>query len=117
MMIAAECDQHNGLHITSDNIYVEIVRPDGTPCAPGEPGQIVLTDLHNYGMPFLRYKVGDTGSFKEGLCSCGRGLPLLNVVDGRVLDVIRTPSGKIVSGAFFPHFLKDFPEIHLYQIV
>ncbi len=116
MMIGAECDRHTGLHVTSDNLYVEVVR-NGQLCEPGELGDIVLTDLHNFGMPLIRYKVGDAGSWKGRDCPCGRGLPLLNVVEGRTLDLISTPSGKLVSGEFFPHLLKDFQEIRAYQIV
>jgi len=116
MLIGAECDRHEGLHVSIDNLYVEIVR-DGRPCAPGESGDILLTDLHNYGMPLIRYRVGDVGSWKGLACSCGRGLPLLNVVEGRVLDVIRTPAGKTVPGEFFPHLLKDFHSVRTYQII
>lgn len=116
MMIGAECERHNGLHVTADNLYVEIVR-DGHPCEPGETGEVLLTDLHNYGMPLIRYRIGDAGSWKGKDCPCGRGLPLMNVVEGRVLDLIRTPSGRVVSGEFFPHLLKDFAAIHRYQVV
>jgi phenylacetate-CoA ligase len=116
MMIAAECHQHRGLHVTADNLYVEVVQ-GGRLCAPGERGEILLTDLHNYGMPLIRYKVGDVGSWAEHGCACGRGLPLLNVVEGRTLDLIRTPGGRVISGEFFPHLLKDFASIRRYQIV
>jgi len=116
MLIGAECDRHNGLHVTAEHLYVEVVR-DGTPCGPGEMGEILLTDLHNYGMPLIRYKVGDVGSWKEGTCPCGRGLPLLNVVEGRTLDLIRTPSGRVIAGEFFPHLFKDFASIRRFQVV
>ena len=116
MMIAAECEQHSGLHITADNVYVELTR-NGQLCEPGEAGELLLTDLHNYGMPLIRYKVGDVGSWKGHDCRCRRGLPLLNVVEGRTLDLISTPSGRVISGEFFPHLLKDFSWIRRYQIV
>jgi phenylacetate-CoA ligase len=95
---------------------VEIVR-DGRPCAPGEVGEVLITDLHNYGMPLIRYRVGDLASWKAGGCPCGRGLPLLEEVHGRSLDVIRTPEGKTVSGVFFPHLFKDAPGIARYQVI
>jgi phenylacetate-coenzyme A ligase PaaK-like adenylate-forming protein len=116
MMIGAECDQHRGLHVTADNLLVEVVQ-GGRACGPDERGEILLTDLHNYGMPLIRYKVGDAGSWSEHTCPCGRGLPLLNVVEGRTLDLIRTPSGRVISGEFFPHLLKDFASIRRYQVV
>ena len=116
MMIGAECERHEGLHVTSDNVYVEIVS-NGHACGPGETGEILLTDLHNYGMPLIRYKVGDLGSWKGVSCSCGRGLPLMNVVEGRVLDVIVTPDGRAISGEFFPHLMKDFAAIRTFQVI
>jgi phenylacetate-CoA ligase len=116
MMIGAECEMHSGLHVTADNVYVEVVR-DGRLCQPGESGDILLTDLHNYGMPLIRYKVGDVGSWKEGVCACGRGLPLLNVVEGRTLGLITTPEGRVVAGEFFPHLMKDFSVIRAFQVI
>jgi phenylacetate-CoA ligase len=116
MLIGAECEQHRGLHVTADNLYVEVVR-DGQLCEPGERGEVLLTDLYNYGMPLIRYKVGDTGSWQGFDCPCGRGLPLLSVVEGRTLDLIRTPDGRVIAGEFFPHLLKDYPSIRRYQVL
>lgn len=116
MMIGAECDQHSGLHVTVDNLYVEIVR-NGQPCEPGELGEVLLTDLHNYAMPLIRYKVGDVASWKGADCRCGRGLPLMNSVEGRALDLISTPSGRVISGVFFPHLFKDFGWIRQFQVI
>ncbi|HTE20279.1 MAG TPA: phenylacetate--CoA ligase family protein [Armatimonadota bacterium] len=116
MMIGAECDRHEGLHVTADNLFVEVVR-NGQLCEPGETGEILLTDLHNYGMPLIRYRVGDLGAWKGQDCSCGRGLPLLKGIEGRTLDAIATPSGRLISGVFFPHLFKDFPSIRTYQVI
>ena len=116
MMIGAECEHHSGLHATVDNVYIEVVK-DGRLCGPGEVGDILLTDLHNYGMPLIRYRVGDLGSWNGGTCRCGRGLPLLNPIEGRVLDVVRTASGRVISGALFPHFFKDFAGVRTFQVV
>src|SRR5688572_19629487 len=77
MMIGAECEQHTGLHVTADNLYVEVLR-GGAPCEPGQVGEVVITDLHNYGFPLIRYRIGDAASWRGEPCSCGRGLPLLN---------------------------------------
>jgi phenylacetate-CoA ligase len=116
MIIGAECPEHSGLHVAADNLYVEFAR-DGIPCEPDESGEVLLTDLHNYGMPLIRYRVGDVGSWNGNACRCGRGLPLMNALEGRTLDFIRTPSGRLVSGAFFPHFLKDFPTVRAFQVL
>lgn len=117
MLIGAECEKHEGLHQSMENLIIEVVKKDGTPAAPGETGRILITDLHNYGMPFIRYEIGDLGILSKRECSCGRGLTLLEDVVGRTLDVIRTPEGKVVPGEFFPHLLKDFPEIYRFQVI
>jgi phenylacetate-CoA ligase len=68
----------------------EIVRPDGTPAAPGEMGEVVLTGLVNYAMPLIRYRVGDTARFAAGPCSCGRGMPVIEEIGGRLDDFVYT---------------------------
>jgi len=80
------------------------------------PSHIIVTDLHNYGMPFIRYEIGDLGSLKDGRCACGRGLPRLLGIEGRVLDTLRTADGRIVPGEFFPHLLKEIPEFARYRV-
>lgn len=117
MLIAAECEKHEGLHVSAENLIVEVVRDDGTPAGEGETGRIVVTDLHNYGMPFIRYEIGDLAIATCRACSCGRGLPLLADVVGRQLDMLRTPEGKMIPGEFFPHLLKDFPDIYRFQVI
>jgi len=116
MLIAAECEMHDGMHISADNLYVEILR-DNEPVSPGEIGEVIITDLHNYGMPFIRYKIGDLAAPSDKKCPCGRGLPLIKSVEGRLLDVIVTPEGKILPGALFPHLMKEFEEVERYQVV
>jgi len=113
-LIAMECDR-GGLHLSADNLYVEILR-HGQPAAPGELGQVIVTDLHNYGMPFIRYELGDLATTRADACPCGRGLPLLGEVHGRIPDTIQTPDGKLISGIFFPHLLKEFGWIEQFQV-
>ncbi|MBL4574587.1 MAG: phenylacetate--CoA ligase family protein, partial [Opitutaceae bacterium] len=116
MLIAAECEQHEGLHVTMDNLLVEILK-DGKPAQPGETGEVVITDLHNYGMPFIRYKNGDVAVQGNKPCSCGRGLPLIKDIDGRKMDEIIATDGKIISGGYFPHLMKEFSAINKYQVI
>jgi phenylacetate-CoA ligase len=113
--IAHECEAREGLHINCESMVVETVR-DGKPCSPGEPGNILLTSLTNYGMPFIRYEVGDIGVLTDRECSCGRGLPMLSQVIGRVHDVIITADGEYLPGEFFPHLFKDFEGIKKYRV-
>jgi len=81
--IAAECEMHTGYHISAENVVLEFVR-DGEHVAAGEDGVILVTSLRNFGMPFIRYVIGDVGKPSDDVCSCGRGLPLLASVEGRV---------------------------------
>jgi phenylacetate-CoA ligase len=117
MLIGAECDRHEGLHLTSENLFVEVVDDDGTPTPAGREGNVVITDLHNYGMPFIRYANGDRAVAGFETCSCGRGLPLLKKVVGRQLDILVTPDGRRIPGEFFPHLVKDFAAIRQFQVV
>lgn len=104
-LIAMECER-GGLHISADNLIVECLR-HGQPAGPGEPGQLLITDLHNYGFPLLRYQIGDVGALRADACSCGRGLPLLEAVHGRIPDTLQSPDGRLISGIFFPHLLRS----------
>jgi phenylacetate-CoA ligase len=119
MLIASECEAHSGLHVHAENIVAEIVHDDDllSPGA-GKAGELVITDLHNYGMPFIRYKIGDLGIPSDVKnCPCGRGLPLIEDVEGRLLDMILTRDGRMVPGEFFPHLAKEFPEIKQFEVV
>lgn len=105
MLIAAECEAHQGLHLSMENLIVElVVREGGTerPAEQGELGEVVLTDLHNYGAPFIRYVTGDLAvQLPAGRCACGRSLSRLERVEGRATDTLRDGAGRAVSGLFF----------------
>lgn len=116
MLIAAECEQHRGLHVNADHLVVELRQPAGS-MADVRSGEVVITDLFNYGMPFVRYANGDRATASTQHCACGRGLPMLAQVDGRVLDTIRTPDGHVLPGEFFPHMLKDVSGLQRFQLV
>ncbi len=117
MLIGAECPEHRGLHLSQENLYVEILNDDGQPTPAGHEGNVVITDLFNDSLPFIRYVNGDRAVAGFDLCPCGRGLPLLKKVVGRQLDTLETPDGRKVPGEFFPHLLKEFPCIRRFQVV
>ena len=117
MLIASECERHSGLHLTAEHLIVEVLDDERRPVPPGSEGNLVVTDLFNLGMPFVRYAIGDRGVIAGGTCACGRGLPLLQEVTGRVSDLLTSPDGRVVTGLFFPHLLKDFPEVGEFQVV
>ncbi len=117
MLIGAECEKHHGLHLSLENLLVEVLDDDGSPTPAGQEGNVVVTDLFNYGMPFIRYVNGDRAVAGFEMCSCGRGLPLLKQVVGRQLDTLDTPDGRKIPGEFFPHLIKEFPTIRRFQVV
>ena len=101
MLMGAECEQHDGLHMSFENLVVEIL-VDGRPARPGEVGEVVITDLHNRGMPFIRYVNGDLATaLAPAPCSCGRTLPRLGPVEGRVTETLVDGTGARVSGLVF----------------
>lgn len=112
-IIAAECETHDGLHINSDGLIVEI-----GPAEAGEPGPLLITDLVNHAMPLIRYEIGDMADWKTGPCDCGRGLPRLDKVHGRSTDFLYTPEGKAVSGvSILDTFTIHIPGIKQVQII
>lgn len=116
MLIASECGQRDGLHLSADHLAVELVDLQAGP--NGERiGEIAVTDLHNYGMPLLRYANGDLAVAGEKTCACGRGLPLLRKVEGRKLDTLRTPAGHLLPGEFIVYAFLGIPCIKRYQVV
>jgi len=115
-IVAQECGARAGLHVLATHKVVEIVR-DGAPASPGEPGHIVLTDLKNFAMPLIRYRIEDVGRAVEGACPCGRGLPLIGPVDGRAVDIIVSPSGRLLHGTFFNPWFSKVGGVRRWQIV
>jgi len=115
MLLASECERHQGLHITADQLILETVDAAGRPVV-GTPGRVLITDLHNYGMPFVRYENGDLAVIDPEPCNCGRGLPLLKYVEGRVADVVRLPDGRRLTGLYFVHMFKDLSAARFYKI-
>ncbi len=117
MLIGAECERHCGLHVSMENLLVEVLDDEGLPTPAGEEGNVVITDLFNYGMPFIRYVNGDRAVATAEHCPCGRGLSLLKKITGRRLDVLETPDGRKIPGEFFPHLFKEFPAVRRFQVL
>ena len=117
-LIASECERHEGLHMNLDTLIIETLR-DGVPAKPGETGAIHVTDLSNYAMPFIRYRVGDVGVIAKKKCSCKRTFPLFETLEGREADYVVTPEGEYVSGISltenFAMYLKEVKQIQLVQ--
>lgn len=117
-LIACECEQHRGLHLNADHVVTEFLRDDDTPCAPGEDGRLVVTELVNRGQPLVRYELGDRGVPGDRRCACGRGLPLMEQVTGRTADFLRAEGGFRVQGiSIIENTLTKLPGIRQMQVV
>jgi len=117
-LIASQCEVRGGLHVNSDCLLVEILDADGHPCAPGEVGRVVVTDLTNRAMPLFRYEVGDMAAWSAQPCPCGRTLPVLEKIEGRVADYVVTRSGEFISGiSLTENFALQIPGVVQMQIV
>ncbi len=115
--IAAECPEHTGHHIAAENIIAEVVDDATNPMPAGAKGRILITNLHNYAMPLIRYEIGDAGAISDQPCPCGRGLPLLSKLCGRTNDILFTRSGKSIPGLALPRKFLANLGVEQFQIV
>jgi len=102
--IGQECEAKRGFHVNSEWVYVEVVGPSGQPLPPGEAGEIVVTSFDNEVMPFIRYQIGDRGTWLVGPCGCGRTLPRIAVA-GRAMGIFLRPDGSPGSAIAFANAL------------
>jgi phenylacetate-CoA ligase len=114
--IAHECPE-GSMHLCAENVIVEIVDPDGAPMETGQTGEIVVTHLDAYAMPFIRYKTGDLGRLKPGRCACGRGLPMMDVVGGRTTDFLFLPDGTVKHALSIIYPLREMPGVRQFRVV
>jgi phenylacetate-CoA ligase len=114
-VIASECEFHSGMHVNADALIVEI---DPVPGLPAGLGRVLVTDLFNRSMPLVRYEIGDLASWESSEpCPCGRSLPRLGKIEGRITDFLRMPDGRIVSGPSLTLVVGDMREIRQAQFV
>ncbi len=113
-LFASECE-HGSLHVSPDVSVVEILRPDGTPCDPEEPGEVVTTCLMRNYQPFVRYRLGDIAAWSGEPCKCGRAMPVLKEVVGRLEDVVIGPDGRRLVR--FHGVFVDQPHVREGQII
>lgn len=116
---AAECSEHFGYHLSIENAVIEFVN-DNEHVSPGETGKIIITDLSNFAMPFIRYEIGDLGIPSDEICPCGRKLPIMKSLKGRTFDFIVTPDNRLIPGEFFhytiiDHNIKGIKEFQIFQ--
>lgn len=114
--IAHECPAGN-MHLTADDIVVEIVNDAGQVQPTGVAGEIVVTHLSTNDFPFIRYRTGDIGVLGAASCSCGRGLPLLQDIQGRSTDFVVAADGTVMHGLSLIYILRDLPGVKSFKVV
>ena len=115
-IIAIECPQGGGYHVMSEGLVFELLRDDDQPCTAGETGRVVVTDLHNFATPLIRYDLGDLAE-ADGPCSCGRGLPKIRRVLGRVRNLLRLPDGRRFWPLVGAYDYRSIAPVRQYQII
>jgi phenylacetate-CoA ligase len=114
--MAWECPSHEGLHVNADHYIVESLHGDG-PIGSSGPGHVVVTSLICHAMPLIRYKLGDLVAPLEKECSCGCSFPLLDHPIGRENDIVRLPSGRMLSPQRFEFILRGFDGINQWRLI
>ncbi|PHV29225.1 capsular biosynthesis protein [Janthinobacterium sp. BJB426] len=114
--IAHECPE-GGMHITAEDIIVEIVDSQGQPLPAGATGDIVVTHLATQDYPFIRYATGDVGALGTKPCACGRGLPLLQKIEGRSTDFLTAVDGTVMHGLALVYIVRELPQVRSFKII
>ena len=114
--IAHECPD-GGMHITAEDILVEIVDAQGRALPAGASGQIVVTHLATQDYPFIRYATGDVGALGTQPCACGRGLPLLQSIEGRSTDFVTAHDGTVMHGLALVYIVRELPQVRGFKII
>jgi phenylacetate-CoA ligase len=115
LVVSGQCDCGTH-HIAAENVIIEFVKGD-RPVKPGEVGTVLVTDLRNYGMPFIRFMVGDLASPCQEPCKCGRALPSMSSLVGRDTDIVVTPGGNYLVAYFFGHIFESMMGVSKFQVV
>lgn len=114
--IAHQCP-HGNMHITAEDIVVEIIDTQGQVLPHGETGEIVTTHLATRDFPFIRYRTGDIGVLSTEACPCGRGLPVLKEIQGRSTDFIVALDGTIMHGLALIYIVRDLESVEQFKII
>jgi phenylacetate-CoA ligase len=117
--VACECEKRKGLHIASLFNKVEVIDKNNNPVI-GQEGDLVITSLMNYAMPFIRYRIGDRGKLTDRICSCGRGFPMIESISGRTMEMFFKSNGEILHPLLFINIIKEgfnINQIEKFQLV
>ncbi|MBN2013926.1 MAG: phenylacetate--CoA ligase family protein [Candidatus Altiarchaeota archaeon] len=116
IVVSFECEKHDGYHICDEHVITEVLS-NGEAVDYGELGEITLTSLCNYAMPFIRYGINDVGRPKKSECPCGRGLSMMEGIEGRDTDIIVTPKGDLIVVHFFTILFEYIEGVTQFQVI
>jgi phenylacetate-CoA ligase len=119
--IAVQCPEVEQYHVQAENVLVEVIDDEGNWCRSGEIGRVVVTTLHNFAMPLIRYEIGDYAEVGEP-CPCGRGLPVLRRIVGRKRNMAILPDGRVIWPCMNDELLRtegldNLPPVRQFQII
>ncbi len=114
--IAHQCPA-GGMHITAEDVIVEIVDAAGSVLPPGQAGEVVVTHLATGDFPFIRYRTGDVAVRDDRVCACGRALPMLREIQGRSTDFVVARDGTVMHGLALIYVLRDVPGIEAFKVI
>ncbi|ADE16280.1 capsular polysaccharide biosynthesis protein CapK [Nitrosococcus halophilus Nc 4] len=114
--VAHQCPA-GSMHVTAEDMVVELIDREGKPVGAGEPGEVVVTHLATREFPFIRYRTGDVAVFDNQPCGCGRSLPVLKEVQGRTTDFVVASDGTVMHGLALIYVLRDLPGIESFKII
>lgn len=115
-IIAVQCPQSGLYHLMAESLIVEVLDEQGEACVPGQVGRVVVTDLHNFATPLIRYELGDYAEMADA-CPCGRGLPALKRVAGRRRNMVRLPDGRALWPAVGGLRYREIAPIRQFQFI
>jgi phenylacetate-CoA ligase len=113
--LAHECPE-GAMHLAAESVVVEAIDGSGDPVGPGELGELVVTHLENYALPFLRYRTGDMGRLGDSACACGRGLPVMEVAAGRSTDFLVRANGSVVHALAVIYTLREVSGVRSFRV-
>lgn len=117
-LLAWECPVGRGLHLCEDGAIIELLRPDGTAASPGEEAEVVVTNLHAFSMPFIRYRLGDLATATGERCPCGLPFAVVRQITGRTVDYLHLPDGTALHPyrLLAPLARGEMPWVRRYQL-
>jgi len=114
--IAHQCPS-GSMHISAEDLIVEIIDNDGNVVEDGEKGEIVITHMATSDFPFVRYRTGDIAALDTKTCACGRGLPVLKDIEGRTTDFVVAANGTMMHGLALIYILRELSGIDAFKII